>query len=172
MYNVKEIVADCKLNSLMEEAYNYAKAFSGCAKVHVGAMLISDTLNCQSYGANVTLPVSCRKYGCRRQELYGEDSKLHRLPSDCRAIHAEIDCITKYCNKMKHANFSTPEALWILVTRYPCEACARAIVNCGFINVVIYGGEQDISEETGRIFDSAGIQVLHFDWKPEFDTTR
>ena len=73
---------------------------------------------------------------------------------------------------MKHANFITPEALWMLVTRYPCEACARAIVNCGFINVVIYGGEQDISEETERIFDSAGVQVIHFDWKPEFDTTR
>lgn len=160
---------------MMEFAYNYAKQQSDCVKVQVGAVLVpndSPSLYPFEFGTNRTYPVSCKENGCRRQELYGEDSKNHRLPSDCRAIHAEIDCITKFCGSMKIAPYSIKEKLCLIVTRYPCEACARAIVNAGFIERVVYGGEQETSEETQKIFESANVEVVHLDWKPEHDTSR
>lgn len=160
---------------IMELAYNYAKQRSGCVKVQVGAAITEKdfpVIYPMEFGTNVTYPVSCKEHGCRRQELYGEDSKNHRLPSDCRAIHAEIDCITKFCNSMKIARYNIMDNLCMIVTRYPCEACARAIVNTGFIKRVVYGGEQEISEETQKIFESANVEVVHINWKPEYDTDR
>ena len=40
------------------------------------------------------------------------------------------------------------------------EACARAIVRAG-ITLVVYGRKQRISEETAKIFEFAGVQVIH-----------
>ena len=99
-------------------------------------------------------------------ELYGEDSKNHRLPSDCRAVHSEIDAIAQAAK----FGISTYRAT-IIVTRYPCEACARAILTAG-IKTVYYGREQKISEETEKIFKSGNIKVYHInDWTYQ-DTTR
>jgi deoxycytidylate deaminase len=47
----------------------------------------------------------------------------------------------------------------IYVTRYPCEACARAIVAAG-IKHVYYGRQQEISDETKLIFATAGVEVV------------
>ena len=59
----------------------------------------------------------------------------------------------------------------MIVTRYPCEACARAIVNSG-IREVYYGREQKISEEAELIFKSGDVRIHHIsDWIYE-DTTR
>ena len=149
-----------KPKEMLDLAQSYADKMSGCRKVAVGSILIpkGDTTT-QIYGCNKTLPLDCRKFGCRRVQLYGEDSKNHRLPSDCRALHSEVDAIT--------------QAAWfgysvyggtLYVTRYPCEACARAIVNAG-IKHVYYGREQEISEETKAIFDEGHVKVIHIsDW--------
>lgn len=150
------------LNQIQEEAEMY----SGCKKVSVGALIIPHNTKTYIFGFNRTLPKSCKEQVCKRIELYGEDFKEHRLPSDCRAIHSEIDAIAM-CAKF---GFSTHRAT-IIITRYPCEACARAIVNAG-IKYVYYGREQEISEETKEIFNSANIQVKHVkSWTYE-DTTR
>lgn len=164
-----------RAKSWLNVAYQYSKSKSGCAKVQVGATITSKYLSEPLvFGANRTYPVDCTEKGCRRQELYGENSKNHRLPSDCRAIHAEIDCITELTRRLVQGidigSFSLP--CTIVVTRYPCEACARAIANCRFIDTVVYGGEQEISEETREIFKSTNIEVIHIDWKPEYDTDR
>ena len=120
----------------------------------------------QIYGSNKTLPVSCRKAGCRRIALYGEDSKNHRLPSDCRAVHSEVDAITQAARFGYSIHGAT-----MYVTRYPCEACARAIVSAG-IKTVYYGRSQEISEETQKIFDEGRVKVVHVDNWYYADTRR
>ena len=46
----------------------------------------------------------------------------------------------------------------MIVTRYPCEACARAIVAAG-ITKVIYGGVEEISSQTKEIFERNEVEV-------------
>lgn len=151
---------------LLDRADERARRIAGCLKVAVGSAIIKGEPTRIIYGANTTYPLNCREVGCRRFELYGEDSKNHRLPSDCRALHSEIDAITAAArngHKLKGAA--------IVVTRYPCEACARAIVSSG-ITDVYYGRQQEISEETKKVFESGGVSVTWIeDWARE-DTIR
>jgi len=146
-------------------ANTYAKMFSGCQKVQVGAIIVKEG-KIISLGANRAIPDKCYLQGCQRIELYGDDSKNHRNPEDCRALHSEVDAI---CNASK-SGVSTDGAT-IYVTRYPCEACARAIVASG-IRFVIYGREQSISPQTSRILESAGIEHTWIKIWIEDDTER
>lgn len=144
------------LSEYLDEAQIYANKNSGCKKVAVGSILLLKAENAPLiYGCNKSLPVDCKQYGCRRIELYGEDSKNHRLPSDCRSLHSEVDAIT---NAAKWG-YCTRDAI-LIVTRYPCESCARVIVNAG-IKEVYYGRQTAISEETEKIFKSGSVEFLH-----------
>lgn len=153
------------VNNFLNLANSYAKLFSGCNKVQVGAVIVKDG-KVISLGANRAIPDQCHIRGCQRIELYGEDSKNHRNPEDCRAIHSEVDAIT---NAAK-AGISVDGAT-IYITRYPCEACARAIVASG-IKYVYWGREQSISDQTMRILNSAGIEYTWVKVWIEEDTTR
>lgn len=157
-----------KVKELMEKAQLYADSESNCNKVAVGSVLMARVggIEFAIYGANCTLPQNCKEVGCLREYLYGEDSKNHRLPSDCRAVHSEIDAITQAAKRGIPTNRAT-----IIITRYPCEACARAIVKAGISNVY-YGRQQEISEQTKRIFEAGNVKV---EWIKEFvcgDTDR
>lgn len=150
-------------NNFLDLANTYAKVVSGCLKVQVGAIIVNKEGGIVSFGANRTFPSLCKYRGCMRVEKYGENSKLHRNPEDCRALHSEIDAI---CNSRECLYGAT-----IYVTRYPCEACARAVAAAG-IATVIYGREQKISEETERILADAHIDVIwKKDWTEEDVTT-
>jgi dCMP deaminase len=130
----------------------YAKDNSGCTKVSVGSAIEKDG-KLISLGANKTDLNLCKSVrGCLRVELYGENSKDHRLPSDCRAIHSEIDAIASARTDLTGAT--------IYVTRYPCEACARAIISAGIARVV-YGRETRISAQTERLFEFNDVVVWH-----------
>lgn len=129
----------------------YAKARSGCTKVQVGSIIVRGN-QVLAMGANRTLPDMCKARGCLRVELYGDNSKDHRGPGDCRAVHSEIDAIASAGCDLTGAT--------IYITRYPCEACARAIV-AARITSVIYGRETQASPETYRIFDYGGVDVIH-----------
>lgn len=136
----------------------YAQKISGCLKVQVGSAIVKDG-HILSLGANRCIPNSCLLNGCLRMKKYGNDSKSHRDPSDCRAIHSEVDAIA---NLRESARGAT-----IIVTRYPCEACARAIASAG-IKEVWYGGSAETSEMTDSIFDSEGINVHYMpNWKQD-----
>lgn len=154
-----------KLN--LNSAQYYADQFTGCKKVAVGSLLLPyEPEYPVVYGANKAVPNLCKETECHRVEVYGEDSKDHRLPSDCRALHSEIDAITQAARRGIPTKDST-----LFITRYPCEACARAIVGAG-VKLVYYGREQEISEETALIFKVMGVEVHHVsDWTYE-DTTR
>ena len=140
-------------------AQTQADAFSTCDKVRVGSVIVTDR-EFKIFGYNHGV-CNCSSNGCRRVKLYGENSKLHRLPSDCDAIHSEINAISKAAG----AGISTYGAT-IYVTRYPCEACARAISAAG-ISKVVYGRKEEISEYTKKIFDTYGVEVIHEDWEEE-----
>lgn len=142
----------------LDIAHLYATWMSGCRKVEVGSVIVKDD-KILSFGANRTFPNLCKTRGCMRVEKYGDNAKSHRLPSDCRALHSEVDAICFAHTDLRGAT--------IYVTRYPCEACARAICAAG-ISKVVYGREQEISEETKFIFEDAHIEVVwQKDWTKE-----
>ncbi len=151
---------------IMQKAQEIADVKSGCKKVAVGsALYLPHYAGRMIFDVNQTLPVNCREVECQREELYGENSKIHRLPSDCRALHSEIAVIAQA------ARFGIPaKGATIIITRYPCEACARAIVRAG-ISKVYYGREQEISEQTAEIFNAADIEVEHISEFTSADTT-
>lgn len=147
----------------LDEANQYAKENSTCAKVQVGSLIVPLNRISHIYGCNHGV-MNCREHGCRRVRLYGENSKIHRLPSDCDALHSEIDAICKAAKDGVDLEGAT-----IYVTRYPCEACARAICEAG-IKTVIYGRNESISEYTQLIFDNYGVDVHKIqDWTEEDD---
>lgn len=148
----------------LDIANRYAETMTGCSKVSVGSVIVRNYTkvneNIVSVGANRAIPDLCMtSRGCQRIELYGTDSKFHRLPGDCRALHSEIDAISKAGQDLSDCD--------IFVTRYPCEACARAIVASG-IKRVWYGREQQISLQTQQIFAGAGVESYWLkDWTEE-----
>ena len=142
----------------LDFAQLYADKTSGCCKVAVGSVIVKDG-RMISFGANRAIPNSCKIRGCFRVEKYGDDSKSHRNPEDCRAIHSEIDALS---NIRESAFGST-----IFVTRYPCEGCAKAIISAG-IKRVIYGGTTKISSMTRDMFDEFDVCVVHIpNWKED-----
>lgn len=145
-------------------AGQYAKQFTGCTKVSVGSCIVKNG-SIISMGANRAIPDLCKSpRGCLRVELYGNNSKLHRNPEDCRAIHSEVDAI----GNAAKCGVST-EGATIYVTRYPCEACARLIITAG-IKRVVFGRNQPISELTRQMFESAGVEYHNCSEYMEDDT--
>lgn len=137
----------------------YAKDNTGCTKVHVGCMILDINGNPVAIGANKSIPNCKRKGVCHRVELYGENSKQHRLPSDCNAVHSEVDALLRATGDVAGGT--------AFVTRYPCEACARALVTAG-IKKVVYGRGQEISPLTKQIFETGGVEVIWAkDWTEE-----
>lgn len=142
--------------NILNEAHMYAVHHSGCTKVEVGsAISFGPVVDSAVFGANRTMPYNCKNKGCMRVEKYGDASKQHRNPEDCRAVHSEIDAISHAAKQGMSTDGKT-----IFVTRYPCEACSRAIVAAG-ISRVVYGRQQECSDESLRIFREAGVEVYH-----------
>lgn len=141
---------------MLSRAQSYADVNSTCAKVQVGSLIVTENYTV-IHGCNHGIERNCRAKGCHRVERYGDDSKLHRLPSDCVAVHSEVDAI---CQAAK-TGVSLDRAV-IFVTRYPCEACARAIVRAG-IRKVVYGRKEPISDMTADMLFCAGVEVVHVD---------
>lgn len=143
---------------LLDMANNYAQMYSGCKKVSVGSVITSEDGTILSFGANAAIPDICKTTECMRIQKYGDNAKSHRLPSDCRAIHSEVDAI---CHLTCSANGGR-----IYITRYPCEACARAIVAAG-IRTVFFGRKQVPTRETEDIFLYHGVACIQVNWDAE-----
>lgn len=148
-------------DEVLDLAYDYATKKSGCKKVSVGSAICREG-SVIALGANRAMPGLCKCRGCLRVEKYGDDSKSHRNPEDCRAIHSEIDAIT-----IAAQNGISTDGTTIYVTRYPCEACARAIISAG-ITTVVYGGTVRISDQTQIMFDDYNISCIYIpNWKED-----
>lgn len=149
-------------NQWFDTAFEYAQKKSGCRKVAVGSVITINGIPI-AMGANETLPDLCHSpQGCLRVAKYGNDSKQHRDPADCRAIHSEVDAICAAAKTGVCIDGAT-----IYVTRYPCESCARAIVAAG-IKTVYYGGTAKISEQTQEIFEIYGVDCYFIEnWRED-----
>lgn len=155
-------MAHLTAKTALDTAFSYASYMSGCNKVAVGSAIVKNDVII-GLGANKAMPNRCRTVdGCLRIQKYGNDSKTHRDPADCRAIHSEVDAI---CMAAK-VGVNTDGAD-IYVTRYPCESCAKAIVAAGIKNVY-YGGTAQISKQTQEIFEAYDINCFFIDgWKED-----
>ena len=143
---------------MLDMAQDYADALATCTKVKVGSAIVN-RYGDMTFGCNNGVH-NCKENGCRRIALYGNASKEHRLPSDCDALHSEIDAICRAARRNTIIDGAT-----IYVTRYPCEACARAIAAAG-IKKVVYGRKESISEYTQQILK--GVEVVHeIGWERE-----
>lgn len=147
----------------LKMAGDYAKKKTGCTKVSVGSCIVTSN-GAVVLGANRVVQDRCMKDGCHRVLKYGDNAKTHRNPDDCLAIHSEIDAIGAAAYQGLSLDGAT-----IFVTRYPCEACARAIIRAGIRNV-IYGRNQKISEMTKQMFEDEGIYYYNESSYMEDDT--
>lgn len=150
---------------ILDSAQEYADKNSTCAKVKVGSCIIpvEGMFENAVHGCNHGIS-NCKEFGCRRKKLYGNASKEHRLPSDCDALHSEIDAICKAAKKGVNLQGAT-----IFVTRYPCEACARAIGESG-IKKIFYGRKESISEYTQHILNAYMVDCVKVEnWEREDD---
>jgi deoxycytidylate deaminase len=133
-----------------------AKNSTTCAKTWVGSSLgfiKYDSYIPMYYGSNRS-----NEYNCRVQipykELIMKDPEV-RCRDFCKAVHAEEDVIFK---SIQQGTINLCDT--ILVTRYPCERCAKIIVANNIKNVY-YTRPFEISLETKSIFEENNINVFH-----------
>ena len=146
-------------------ADNYAKNNSTCKKTAVGCYLVNEReyRTIAAKGCN-NAKISCKDKGCLREEKCGSNSKEHRATCRCYGNHAEQDAIRKLL-------FAGYENLSAFVTRYPCDECAKALINAG-IKLVVYGREFPISDKAEQMFKEAGVEVVHLaDWNCDENDT-
>lgn len=163
-----EVLLEPGLQEAVLQVNEYAKEHTGCAKVHVGSAILELTESGYiipiQMAANECLPNTCKTLGCNRIRLYGEDSKSHRLPSDCNAIHSEANLICKCGRKGISLVGAT-----VLVSRYPCEGCARLLIKSR-VGKVYYCRTTPPSQITIDMFKEAGIPLIRLDFLDNEDS--
>lgn len=146
-------------------ADNYAKNNSTCKKTAVGCYIVHEGAYriVIAKGSN-TGEMSCKLHGCLREEKCGSNSKDHRTTCRCYGNHAEQDAL-------KRAKDWTLVGESAFVTRYPCDECAKALIDAG-IKLVVYGREFPISDKAEQMFKDAGVEVVHLaDWNCDENDT-
>lgn len=75
-------------------------------------------------------------------------------------VHAELNCILNFKGIMRELEGST-----FYVTHYPCNECAKALVQVG-VREVVYETYHSVSPElsaaTVKMFDKAGVLVRQY----------
>lgn len=155
-----------QIKNILTLADNYAKQNSTCKKTAVGCYLIKEDTwrTVISKGANCNYGESCKKVGCLREEIFGDNSKAHRSVCRCANNHSEIDALRK-------ADKAFLQGATAFVTRYPCENCTRQLVNAG-IKAIYYGRPFEMSEESKKICEENNVTVCHMkDWNCDENDT-
>lgn len=148
-------------------ADNYAKNHTTCKKTAVGCYLVHEG----SYRTVIAKgcnngEMSCKLHGCLREEQCGSNSKEHRATCRCHGNHAEQDAL----KRAKLIDFDL-QGESAFVTRYPCDECAKALIDAG-IKLVVYGREFPISENAEQMFKEACVEVVHLaDWNCDENDT-
>lgn len=146
-------------------ADNYAKNNSTCKKTAVGCYIVNEGIyrTVAAKGCNNS-EISCKDEGCLREESFGSNSKNHRTICRCYGNHAEQDALRELIGIDK-------TGMSAFVTRYPCDECAKALIDAG-IKLVVYGREFPISAEAEQMFKEAGVEVVHLaDWNCDENDT-
>lgn len=155
-----------QMKNILTLADNYAKQNSTCVKTAVGCYLVAEGewRTVIAKGANRG-DVNCKKVGCLRVELFGDNSKAHR--STCRCNHSEIDALMN----VPEAKKGDLRGATAFVTRYPCHNCAQALADAG-IKRIVYGRSFPMADDDIAMLTNRGIEIVHVsDWNcDESDT--
>lgn len=154
---------DSIMNNFMM-AYEYARVFSSCCKVKVGAVLHDESSNKRIFGANqgLTTETRCITSGeCYKAKVSGIYESTEATRHLCHAVHAECNLL----DRLSHSRKMNLDTSVLYVTRYPCESCAKRIAESG-IKRIRYAGVQKISDTVSKILEDASIEVSHF---PDLD---
>ncbi len=126
------------------------KLRSTCLRRKVGAVLVRGRrILATGYNGPPRGVPHCSVTGCVR-ELLGVESG-DRLDL-CRGLHAEQNAI------IQAAVFGvSTEGATMYVTHFPCQICAKMIVNAGIVEVVYDEGYP--SPLSSKVFSEAGVKV-------------
>lgn len=168
VYKMKNYTT-AQMKDILTLANNYANNNSTCKKTHVGCYLVAETewRTVISKGCNNNTEEPCNKIGCLREERFGSNSKEYRQTCRCYGHHAEQDALSKVPEEKKKLLLGATA----FVTRYPCEECAKALLDAG-IRRIVYGREFPVSEETKNLCEEYGAGITHIaDWNCDENDT-
>lgn len=157
-----------QMKDILTLADNYAKQNTTCKKTAVGCYIVAETewRTVIAKGCNHS-EESCKELGCLREQLFGSNSKEHRATCRCHGKHAEQDALKNVPEDKKDLlNGATA-----FVTRYPCEECARALIDAG-IKRIVYGRAFEMSDFAKAICEKEGVEIIHIaDWNCDENDT-
>lgn len=120
---------------------------------NVGACIVSDENKILSLGYN-GMPI-----GCSDDEYPWEREGTMLDTKYAYVCHAEMNAILNYCGgSLKNSK--------IYVTLFPCNECAKAIIQKGIKEVIYYSDKYDGTPENiaaKRMFTSAGVTVRRYE---------
>lgn len=136
--------------TFMRVAQEYAGR-SACLRRKVGAVIVRDRHQLTSgyNGPPRGLPHCAELGGCEREKRglkTGEGLWI------CRAVHAEANAIIQAAKCGPSIDGGT-----IYTTLFPCNECAKMIINAGLVEIVAF--EDYSNEEAKTYLESAGILV-------------
>lgn len=165
----KKSYTRAQMKDILTLADNYAKNNSTCKKTHVGCYLVAETewRTVISKGCNNNMEEPCTEIGCLREKVFGNNSKEHRQTCRCYGRHAEQDALKRVVESKK----ALLQGATAFVTRYPCEDCAKALLDAG-IRKIVYGREFPVSEKTIYLCEQYGAEIVHIaDWNCDENDT-
>ena len=121
----------------------------------VGACIVSTDNKILSMGYN-GLPVGCSddEFPWRRKDADGNELET-KYPY---TVHSELNAILNYRG-------GSLEGARLYVTLFPCNECAKAIIQSG-IKTVVYDSDKYADSETTiaskRMFDAAGVRYYQY----------
>lgn len=71
-------------------------------------------------------------------------------------VHAELNAILNSIKSLKNAT--------IYVTHFPCNECAKAIIQSGIKKVIFYSDkhkDRDTTKASQKMFENAGVKTVH-----------
>ena len=118
----------------------------------VGACIVSDDNKILSIGYN-GFPI-----GCSDDEISWEREGEFADTKYPYVCHAELNAILNYRG-------GSLEGAKLYVTLFPCNECAKAIIQCG-IKAVIYGddkyGDTSAVKASKRMMEAAGVEYIPY----------
>lgn len=156
-----------QMKDILTLADNYAKQNSTCKKTAVGCYIVDEDPNWRTViakGANRGL-INCKEVGCKREELFGDNSKEHRAV--CRCTHSERDALLNVPKNKENLLLGATA----FVTRYPCDPCTSALASAG-IKRIVYGRKFEMSDFAKAVCEKEGIEIIHIaDWNCDENDT-
>ncbi|MCP4632662.1 MAG: cytidine deaminase [candidate division Zixibacteria bacterium] len=123
---------------------------STCLRRQVGAVIVkSKRVLTTGYNGAPSGLEHCLEIGCLRDELKIPSGERHEL---CRAIHAEQNAL------VQAASFGVSvQGATIYSTTYPCNLCAKMLINSGIKEIVVMHEYPD--KMASEMLDKANIAV-------------